>query len=178
VLQALKTAPRRVSIRVGIKTSGAPRRGGDEYDRASSLPTGPPRESAGEPFLQVVRRSADERRATRHAPGAPPRPGRSRLALQAGPCGQGAGGGRGGPGHRSRPVLGYNAGSGQKSGRCLPSETLAQPRAVISSARAWKRSSSGHGRIPTAGLSRAERYDRSSPRGRPVGEGNTPSPYP
>ena len=74
---------------------------------------------------------------------------------------------------------GYNAGSGQKSGRrCLPSETLAQPRAVISSARAWKRSSSGHGRIPTAGLSRAERYDRSSPRGRPVGEGNTPSPYP
>jgi hypothetical protein len=62
VLQALKTAPRRVSIRVGIKTSGAPRRGGDEYDRASSLPTGPPRESAGEPFLQVVRRSADERR--------------------------------------------------------------------------------------------------------------------
>ena len=35
----------------------------------------------------------------------------------------------------------------------------------ISSVRAWKRSSSRHGRIPTAGLSRAERFVRSSPQG-------------
>jgi hypothetical protein len=56
---------------------------------------------------------------------------------------------------------GYNAGSGQKSGpRCLPSVTPTPPRAVISSARAWKRFSSGHGRIHVAGLSPAERFDR------------------
>ena len=35
----------------------------------------------------------------------------------------------------------------------------------ISSVRAWKRSSSRHGRIPTAWLSRGERFDRSSPQG-------------
>jgi hypothetical protein len=67
----------------------------------------------------------------------------------------------------------------QKTGRRgPPSEALVPPRAVISLARVWKKSSSRGGRIPTAGLSRAERYDRSSPRGRPVGEGKKPSPYP
>jgi hypothetical protein len=61
VLVALKTAPTRVSIRVGIKISGAPRRAGDEHDRAaSSLSTVPPRESAGEPLLRGVRRSTDQ----------------------------------------------------------------------------------------------------------------------
>jgi len=41
----------------------------------------------------------------RHAPGALPCPGRSRLALQARLCRQGAGGRRGGPGCRCRHVL-------------------------------------------------------------------------
>ena len=52
-------------------------------------------------------------------------------------------------------------------------ETPTPPRAVISSARAWKRFSLGHGRTHVAGLSPAERFDRSSPRCRPVGEGKT-----
>ena len=101
-----KRAPRRVSIRVDIKTGGAPRRGGVEHDRAAgSMPAMQPQEPAGESFLRVVRRPAEERRAACHAPGAQPCPGRSRLALQARPCWQGAGGGRGGPGCRGRTVL-------------------------------------------------------------------------
>ena len=47
------------------------------------------------------------------------------------------------------------------------------PRAVISSAIAWKRFSSGPGRIHVAGLSPTERFDRFSARGRPLGEGRT-----
>src|SRR5215211_5761431 len=74
---------------------------------------------------------------------------------------------------------GYDTRSEQKTGRRNPpSETPAPPRAVISSARAWKKSSSRGGRIPTASSSCGERSVRSSPRGRPVGEGKTPSPYP
>ena len=59
-----------------------------------------------------------------------------------------------------------------------PSEALTPPRAVISLARVWKKSSSEGGRILTASSSCGERSVRSSPRGRPVSEGKTPSPYP
>ena len=60
MVQAFKAASTRVSIRVGIKIGGAPRRGGDEHDRAAGfMPVMPPREPAGEPFLRVVRRPAD-----------------------------------------------------------------------------------------------------------------------
>ena len=41
------------------------------------MPAMPPGEPVEEPFLRVVRRPADERRATCHARGAPPRPGRA-----------------------------------------------------------------------------------------------------
>src|SRR5215208_2932878 len=65
----------------------------------------PPTEPRRRDALRVVRRPADERRATCHAPGAPSRPGRSRLAIQAKPCGQGASRRRSCPGHRSRPLM-------------------------------------------------------------------------
>ena len=102
MLRAFEMACTRVSTRVGIKTGGAPRRGGDEHDRkAGSMPAMPPREPADKPFLRVMRRPADERRATCHAPGAQPCPGRSRMARQDRPCEQGAGG----PGCRGRTVM-------------------------------------------------------------------------
>src|SRR5215211_5518984 len=69
-------------------------RGGQaDHDRAAgSMPTMPPGEPADKPLLQILRRPANERRATRRAPGVQPCPGWSRMALQARPCGQGAAG--------------------------------------------------------------------------------------
>ena len=52
------------------------------------------------------------------------------------------------------------------------------PRGYLAGQRVWKKSSSGCGRIPTAGSSRGKRFDRSSPRGLPIGEGRTRSSYP
>ena len=99
-------ASTRVSIRVGIKVYEAfPERRGDHHGRASSLFAVPAHEPAGEPFLRVVRRPADERRATRYTPRPRPSPGQARLAREARTCGQGAGGGRSGPGRRGWCVL-------------------------------------------------------------------------
>lgn len=82
------------------------RRTSKHHDRAAgSMSAMRPGEPADEPFLRVVRRSAEEQRATCHAPGAQPRPDRSRMALQARSRGQGASGGCGGPGRRGRPLL-------------------------------------------------------------------------
>jgi hypothetical protein len=69
------------------------------------MPAMHPGEPTEEPLLRVVRRPADERRATCQAPRVPPRPGQSRLARQARPCEQGASRGRSCPCHGSRPVL-------------------------------------------------------------------------
>jgi hypothetical protein len=127
----------------------------------SSMPTMLPGEPAEEPLLRIVRRPANERRATRHAPGAQPCPCQSRLALQARPCGQGAGGGRGGPGCRGRTVLATTQDRHRRAvlAACRPRRRLRPPRADISSARAWKKSSSRRGRFPTAGSSRGERSE-------------------
>jgi hypothetical protein len=142
------------------------RRTSKHHDRtAGSMSAMRPGEPADEPFLRVVRRSAEEQRATCHAPGAQPRPDRSRMALQARSRGQGASGGCGGPGRRGRPSwLQRRIGTEERSSLRAVRGVGSASRG-ISSVRAWKRSSSRHGRIPTAWLSRGERFDRSSPQG-------------
>jgi negative regulator of sigma E activity len=52
------------------------------------MPTMPPGEPAEEPFLRVVRRPADERRATCHAPGHRPVPAARAWPAKLGPVGK------------------------------------------------------------------------------------------
>ena len=101
----------------------------------------PPGEPADKPLLRVVRRSADEQRATRHAPGAPPRPGRSPWPAKLGPVSKALAVGV--AAHNEKAGLSWLRHKiGQKTARRGPPfEALVPPRAAISLARVWKKSS-------------------------------------
>ena len=142
------------------------RRTSKHHDRtAGSMSAMRPGEPADEPFLRVVRRSAEEQRATCHAPGAQPVRIARAWPSKLGPAGKALAVGV--------AALAAEAGLSWLQRRIGTEERSSLPavRGVgsasrgISSVRAWKRSSSRHGRIPTAWLSRGERFDRSSPQG-------------